>query len=221
MKTRLVFLFLSAVAAASAQLYPTKLAMIQSASFSMGETRIQFELKLSEDQVKSVTGILSEHATSQQGISDQLAKAKADQFAAIQAQMDKLDLTTSDKLIAALTLPQKTRLKQIAYQENGAFALRNAGVSKDVGLSADQRAKIEAICQSTTKSLDDVSGKMADEIQKVPAGKGGDSKRNAIVKRYDPQLNKMEANAKSSILAVLTPAQRKKWQTMLGKPFKI
>ena len=223
MKLRIVTLLLCAVAVASAQLYPNKLAMIQSASFYMSDPRIQLELKLTPDQVQGVNTILGEHAETQRGISEKLAKAKDTQYGQIQSEMDKLDLATSDKLIAALNLTQKKRLKQIAYQENGAFALRNAAIAKEVGLAPAQRTKIETICQATSKSMDDVNAKMADEIVKVPNSgtKAGEDKKNAIAKKYIPVLDGMEAKAKKDILATLTPAQSKKWQSMLGKPFKV
>lgn len=229
MKLKLIPLLICAAAAASAQLYPAKLGMVQDASFHLGEPRVQIELKMSSAQVQSVVDLLNKHAEGQRGFGTQLNSAKPDQYGAIQRQMDALDGQTSSRLVGTLTVPQKKRLRQMALQANGPFAIRNISVAQDLALTPEQRQKVEAVAQTTIKTMDALSGKQADDIVKLPqpnpqdtkAVKTYESKKITIMKRYQPQLDQIEKKGKNGVLALLTPAQKTKWKTLLGKPFKL
>lgn len=212
MKLPFVSALVFAAAILSAQLYPGHLGMVQSATFRLGDPGTRFELKLDPGQLSKIDGVLKSHAQEQLRLSQQMANANDAQ--GIQKQMEKLDASTASKLLDLLSASQKTRLRQIALQENGAYALRNAGIAKEVGLTPEQRTKIEGISTATIKAMDDLSATMAEEAVKVP-----DKKKAAVFKRYQPKLDALEKKGKDSILALLTAPQKTKWQSLLGKPF--
>lgn len=100
---------------------------------------------------------------------------------------------------SVLTETQKKRLRELELQWQGPTALMNPEIAKEVGLTQEQRAKIMGILREQFQGLRDRSPQ------------GG---------VRDPQaLEKAREEAEKKILEVLTPAQRQKWDQMLGKPF--
>lgn len=214
-------IFLMGIGALSAQLYPSTLGIVGSKVFHLGEPRVQFELKIDSEQAKQIAKLLAEHNEAQVSISNQLGSAKPDQYGALQAKLAERERSSSKNLLSLLSISQLKRFKQIALQSEGPFALRNVDVAKQVGLAPDQRAKIEAIAQTTLKALDELSAKMGSDIEAAPTGKSGDKKRQAIVRSYEPKMNAAEKSGEAQVLAVLTPKQKAEWKKSLGAPFKL
>jgi len=91
---------------------------------------------------------------------------------------------------------QRKRLRELELQWQGPFALMDPEVAKQVGLTEEQQAKIRGIIQEAFQSVRGQPGERMQEFQKA------------------------REQAEKKILEVLTPAQREKWQQMLGKPFE-
>lgn len=222
MKKYLVFgAFLCLSLVASAQLYPSKLGVMGAVVFHLGEKRLQAELNMTDAQAESVQNILTAHGKEQARLSAKIQSAKSDQYAAIQAEMEKLESSTAAKLAEALNVDQRARAQQLALQEIGPFAMRNASIASKVGLSPDQRAKIEAIAQGTMKSLDELNAKMGSELEAAGTGKAGNAKRTKIVNSYDKKGKAIEHQGEIQVLGVLSAPQRTKWSSVLGRPFKL
>jgi hypothetical protein len=204
-----------------AQLYPSKLGFMGSVVFHLGEKRLQAELNMSDSQAESVRGILADHGREQARLSTKIQSAKSDQYAGIQAEMEKLESATAAKLSATLTVDQRARAQQLALQDVGPFALRNASVASKVGLTPDQRSKIESIAQATVRSLDEMNAKMGAELEAAGTGKTGNAKRTKIVNSYDAKGKAVEHKGEIQVLALLSAQQRAKWSAALGKPFKL
>ena len=104
----------------------------------------------------------------------------------------------AQKKVEAILKPvQVQRLRQIELQTQGARALTVDRVAKALGLSADQVKKIEA----------------ALEVPRPQDTPGGGFDREAFMKA--------RAEADKKALALLTPAQKTKWDEMLGKKFTL
>lgn len=217
----IALILLMGVCALNAQLYPSPLGIVGSKVFHLGEPRVQFELKIESEQAKQIAKLLTEHNEAQVSISNQLGSAKPDQYGALQAKLADRERSSSKNLLSLLSISQLKRFKQIALQSEGPFAVRNIDVAKQVGLAPDQRAKIEAIAQTTLKALDELSAKMGSEIEAAPTGKTGDKKRQAIVRSFEPKMKSAEMSGEAQVLAVLTPKQRAEWKKSLGVPFKL
>lgn len=100
---------------------------------------------------------------------------------------------------SVLTETQKKRLRELELQWQGPTALMNPEIAQEVGLTQEQRTKIMGILQEQFQG-------MRERFQQ-----GGSP---------DPQaLEKAREEVEKKILEVLTPAQRQKWDQMLGKPF--
>lgn len=101
---------------------------------------------------------------------------------------------------------QWKRLRQIQLQAEGAFALGNPELAKEVNLTDAQRMRFMSIVQEFQKKLEPV-------IKEGQAGGNPEEIRPKAMKLRKEHENKVEA--------MLTDAQKKQWTEMLGKPFRI
>jgi hypothetical protein len=156
---------------------------------------VQAELKLSDDQKKQLGDELAKQREAFSGLQDLSREERQTKFAELQ----KEGQAAIGKVLNA---EQQTRLKQITLQQRGPQALADAEVATAVGLTDEQKQKVEAISQ-------EVRGAMREAFQ---GGGGGGEARE-----------KLEALRKSSgekIQALLTPEQQAKWKELTGEPFK-
>lgn len=100
-----------------------------------------------------------------------------------------------------LTDAQKKRLHELELQWQGPIALMNPEIAREVGLTEEQRSKIQGILTEQFQA-------MRGQFQQ------GDGQQN--MQAFQQAREEVE----KKILAVLTPAQREKWNQMLGKPFQ-
>lgn len=118
------------------------------------------------------------------------------------AQMQNHEQEIDRKLKEVLSESQFKRYKELALQEAGPAALSRKEIADKVGLSDEQNEKIRAILEQGRP--------------RPPQEGGGPPDFEATRKRMDQARDE---NGKK-IIAVLTLAQREKWESMLGKPFK-
>lgn len=94
---------------------------------------------------------------------------------------------------------QKKRLKELELQWLGPMALMNPETAREVGLTDEQRSKIQ--------------GLLMEQMQQMRERFQGGGQPGANLEQARQQLE-------NRILEILTPAQRQKWQQMQGKPFQ-
>ncbi|MER3402832.1 MAG: hypothetical protein C4336_08670 [Armatimonadota bacterium] len=99
---------------------------------------------------------------------------------------------------SVLTETQKKRLRELELQWQGPTALMDPEIAQEVGLTQEQQAKIMGIVQEFRR-------------MRAPSKQGGSPGPQA--------LEQAREETEKKILEVLTPAQRQKWDQMLGKPF--
>lgn len=161
---------------------------------------VQKELKLSKEQVKLAEGMRPELKKAGEAMGT-LTPAQAKKYTA--------EMTTwAEKSLADLLSPeQRTRHRQILWQVlefNGGVRgmAANPVFAKDVGLTADQQArakKIEADYQAAWMKL----------VRANPGGNAAIPGEEALAKKYE-----------EAALKLLTDEQKKKWNELLGEPFK-
>ncbi len=113
------------------------------------------------------------------------------------------DLDEIKKDMAKVITPaQDARLKQIWIQRDGAFALGDADIAKELGLDAGQKAKVTAEMEAYGDDMQDLVGSSGGHISAEMA-------------------KPIREKAKKRLDAILTAAQRAKFDGMKGSPFKI
>lgn len=126
-------------------------------------------------------------------------------------------LRSQKEIAGVLTAPQRARLKQIGYQFAGPFSLLTPKVDKQLNLSEAQRKKLKAtFLASIQRTQKEVSATM-------PKQTGGFANRptpeaaSTMARIRIAETKKLAAETAK----ILTPAQNKRWQGMLGKPFPL
>ena len=111
----------------------------------------------------------------------------------------------NEAAVAAILKPEKLhRLEQIALQNRGPSAFREADVAAALKLTAEQKQRIRAIEAET------FFGPPPESLRRGGPGRG------------DPRQehDKKMKEARDRIQALLTPAQAKQWREMTGAPFE-
>ncbi len=137
------------------------------------------------------------------------------------------------EVFAVLTPTQIRRLRELTLQRLGLISLTDPGVSKTVGLSSAQVARLKAAFQTGRTKFVALQATVRDPI--LAPYKGRKPKDEAEAKAWQTAIvaklkaaeptakPKLEAIGKSTDVAmnaVLTGPQRAKWNALKGQPFK-
>lgn len=221
MKTTVFLAALVAVTSSFAQLYPSSLGLSGEVAVRLSEPRIQHEFNIDESQAEGIRSILGRHAKRQSAISDQLAKAKPEDYGRIQKELEALESATVNEIVGTLTLLQKARLREVALQHAGPFAMRNPQIAKSIGLTPSQSQKIESLAKAAITQMDEINAKMGAQLEGIPDGKAGDARRLKVVKDFEVRLKAVESKAEKGVLALLSKPQTAAWSKAKGKPFAL
>ncbi|MCW5941466.1 MAG: hypothetical protein KIS66_04495 [Fimbriimonadaceae bacterium] len=105
------------------------------------------------------------------------------------------------KVDAILTKPQSARLQELGLQRAGPMSVLRPDIAEKLGVTEAQRKKVFEGLQSLRPASPPKEG----EPPKMPSRE---------------EMRTMMKKAGDKVLAVLTADQKKRWQAMLGKPFK-
>ncbi len=164
----------------------------------MTQKSVQDELKLSDEQIKKATEQVEKQRESFAGLRDLSQEER-------QAKMQENAKANQAVLAEILKEDQLKRFKQISLQQRGGQALADPEVAQALGLSTEQKDRIQAIQEASQGELR--------ELFEAGAG-GGD--RQELQKKAET----LRASVNEKSTAVLTPEQQTKWKEMTGAPFK-
>jgi len=159
---------------------------------------VRTELKTTPEVNSKVDGLLEKI---QADIQEAFQSGGGD-FNAMRPTIEKINAKYDDQCIKLLTADQATRLKQLFIQYNGASSITQPVISKDLGITDDQKTKIKA-------AQDDNFKKMGELMQG-----GGSPEDNA------KPMAKLQDDLKDSLEKILTDEQRTKFKTMQGAKFE-
>ncbi len=106
----------------------------------------------------------------------------------------------------ALQPEQLNRLRQVTLQLEGAFALGQEDVRRDLKISQEQMQKFMAIVQALQKNVQAL-------VKQVQSGGNPEEIR--------PKIEQVRKDHAKKLEAVLTDAQKKQWKELLGPPFEM
>jgi Spy/CpxP family protein refolding chaperone len=154
---------------------------------------VQKELKLSEDQAKTVEQLAEKQRESFRGLRDLSEDERRKKIEDMS--------TTNEKAVSETLQPdQFKRLKQISLQVQGAAAFDRSEVTDALKLTSEQKDKIKTV---QTESR----GKMRDAFG------GGDREESR------KKIAEMRKDTQAKLLAVLTTEQQATYKEMSGEPF--
>ncbi|MBS1723882.1 MAG: hypothetical protein JSS66_13120 [Armatimonadetes bacterium] len=107
------------------------------------------------------------------------------------------------KVVEVLDEGQRARLQELWLQDNGPLAISEPSVAATLELDEATTGKVKEI----GKEFDRASMDLLMAVQRTH-------------KMDKPAMEKLQKDTNDKILALLSEGQLKKWQEMLGKPFK-
>ncbi len=206
----------------------------------VGIQQIRAELKISEEQQFFIDELRAEHREKSRevfsgidftGFRDKPEDERRKVMEEINAKRQKIVKQNEEVLAEFLTDTQNKRLSEITLQIRGTRALADAGVAKQLDLSAEQTQKIQA----ALKAADDERRKIIEGLRggagrgRRPEGggerpEGGERRPPGGGFDFNAMREKMEAARKKtdeSVLAVLSSEQKKKYEGMKGAAFTL
>jgi len=168
---------------------------------------------LMRDDVKTELNLTDEQKTKLQAIQEEVQGKMRDAFqsggsdrTAMQAAMQKISEDSSKEINAVLTADQQKRLKQIAYQFAGNAAALDPDTAKAIGITDDQKAKI-----------DDLNTKMQEANTALrEKAQSGEIDRSEI----GPKMQSNQKALNDAIGGILTDDQKAKLKDLQGPEFK-
>ncbi len=189
-------------------------------AFLLTASSIREDLELSDVQRKSIDRYWKDHA---QRIDDMSRKPNF-----TQKQMENLDKSVAGQSISVLNPNQKTRLKQLGFQNIGPRALTDLGIAREFGLGPRQLELITNLYRAYDAKLDGVDEKIADALGGENVPKDGqkradyDARRNRLLKLFETeraQIRKGLPDLELKAIDVLNGDQASQWKKAQGKPF--
>jgi hypothetical protein len=157
---------------------------------------VQQELKLSAEQIEQLTAELDKQRAARgelEGLGREERQAKfAERRKAAQEELSKI-----------LKPDQLKRFNQIVLQRRGPQALADNETAAAIGLSDDQKQKVQAIDE-------ELRGQMRELFQV-----GADDRDEARKK-----MESLRTSTNEKLQALLTPEQQARWKELTGEPFK-
>ena len=206
----------------------------------IGREEVRKELKITEEQ----QGIIRELQTSSRpnfrellgNIRDLSREEREKKFAELRASSEKKSKEAEADLYGLiLDEGQATRLKQIVLQQKGNRALTEPATAKALGLSAAQVTKIKAATTAGQKKQQELTAGLRNAFGgRGQRGKQDDTSkdkkdtkrpsRDELTKRFADLRTKGEAiraETDKAISAVLTAAQKTKFEELKGPKFEL
>ena len=157
--------------------------------------------KLQADMREAFSGMRDLSAEERQKKMEELRKKGEERITSLQKDVDKI-----------LLPHQQKRLKQIRFQTLGDRALSDAEIIKELGITDEQKSKIEAIAKESREA----NQKLFEGIRDVPQ-----AERQAKMAELREKTDKARKEAQDKTLGILTDAQKAKLKELKGAEFKI
>lgn len=158
--------------------------------------QVQQELKLTDQQKQQLEQLGEQWREKMRGLRDLPPEERRQKGEGMRAEVEK-------QLATTLNEQQMKRLKQIALQVEGYAALERPEIADQVGLTKEQRQKIRDILRQAAE-------------KRREAFQQGRSDRQAAFQR----MREIRQWVDGEIEKLLTAEQKKKWQELVGAPFK-
>jgi hypothetical protein len=179
--------------------------------------KVKQELKITDDQSAKLAKVAAKYdqeAASKlgnvqlQGLSGQHKVGKEQE---IRDTGDKLIESSRQEVSSILNPDQLNRLKQILLQVNGAEALQDKEVAKQVGITPDEAAKIQKVHAETSSML----------RQSLGMPKNGGATQPQMLGANVRAADKINNHAQDQYMGALTTDQKQKLDKLRGAPFTL
>jgi serine/threonine protein kinase len=165
----------------------------------VGQKSVKEELKLNPEQTAKLTEVQDKQRLP---LWDFRKHGPPIPPEAMRRKFEERERVAEEALAKILNPQQAMRLKQIALQQQGGYALADPEIADSLGLTLDQSAQLRSILEQARKPF------------RHPHGRGGPPPHPW------PGFFEARKNTQEKLLAVLTPEQTARWNTLTGEPFR-
>jgi hypothetical protein len=174
--------------------------------FGIFTDRVQEELKLTSEQREKIQDRL---AVTMQEAQDFFRKQEGRPHEEVHKQTHDYRERAEENLAAflhgALNKDQLQRMEQIELQQHGAFALMQPKMVKELQITDDQRQHVAMLLQELQRKVEPLMKELQSGGQPQEVG---------------PKILKLRTEQETKIAELLDEMQKKRWQEILGKPFR-
>jgi Spy/CpxP family protein refolding chaperone len=173
------------------------------------------QLVAQAEEVQTALNLTEDQKTKVEEINDQLREDRRDlfqqggggDFRAMREDMEKLNNEAAAKLAEVLDDNQKQRLMGIQIQVNGANSLFDAAIAKKLGVTEDQKSKLEEARQENMESMRDAMEDLRDQ----------DLSREEM----GAKMQELRTESDKKLLAALTEGQQADYEALKGDPVEV
>jgi Spy/CpxP family protein refolding chaperone len=174
------------------------------------------QLVAESDEVRTALNVTPDQQEKIETINDELRDARREAFGggggggdfrAAMQEMEKLNQEASAKLAEVLEDDQEKRLLGISIQVNGAAALNEPAVAKELEITDEQKTKLGEARESNMEAARDAMRGLRDQDLSE------DEMRD--------KMREIQQEGDKKVLAVLTSDQRAKLEQLKGEPVEI
>jgi hypothetical protein len=178
--------------------------------FIVFREKVLDELKVTDDQKGKLMRLLMEQLMEQLMETGPFLDSLTETGPGRDKKLEEHRKTAREKLAGqlkdVLRPEQRDRLRQLTLRQEGSFALGREDVRKELGITQEQMKKFVAITSDLQTSVQAL-------VKEAQSGGNPEEIR--------PKIERLRKDHAGQLEAVLTDAQRKQWQEMLGSPFDL
>jgi hypothetical protein len=193
----------------------------------LSQRDVQTDLSLEADQISTVEVIRSQDFREIPNVTNTLALAgnaegQQEHTDLILKAGEQIDKYRINALSGALNRSQSERLWQIVRQVEGTASWNlDSEVWMRLGLSAEQRTSVNAVCETYTKKRKDIVHRLARQM--IAGLSHGETlaDREKEVRQLSREVRTLESVLDKHLLEILSGDQKAKWDSVIGKPLHI
>lgn len=198
------------------------------------DKRVQADLGITEEQRARMNRFADSHRAKLEAYYRELSKhgQKTGELSVDQNKLVGYFSVLKKGVLEQLSTAQIKRLREISLQYLGFSALADITVADRVGLSSAQHRKVAALVKQGVERAAKVQNKAiaasTSDLRSIKPKNEAEAKRiydeanrraEDATHRVAPEVEQIGLQTKGKVMAVLTPAQRVKWEALLGRPF--
>ena len=168
--------------------------------------KVMEELKVSDDQREKLMRLALEQLMQTGPFLDTLKEGGPEREKKLNEHRKEAREKLAKNLEDVLEPEQRNRLRQITLQQEGSFVLGREDVRKDLKITQEQMKQFVAITEELHKKAEAL-------VKQVQSG--------ADPNEIRPKIEQLRKDQGKKLEAVLTDAQKKQWQDLLGPPFEL
>ncbi|MGP0067112.1 MAG: hypothetical protein ACLQGP_26400 [Isosphaeraceae bacterium] len=174
--------------------------------FIVFREKVLDELKVSDEQKERLMQPLMEQIMETGPFLDSLPESGQEREEKLAAHRKNAREKLAKLLKEVLQPDQLKRLRQVMLQREGAFALGEEGIRKELKITQEQLMKFMALTKELQRNV-------ASQVKAAQSGGNPEEIR--------PKIEQLRKDCARKLEAVLTDAQKTQWKELLGPPFEL